>query len=70
MEYMTHNAIVEWGDNIENMLEEKKVRIEKAIKALIDELDHTNVTSITFSKIENNGENKKDELGGSAEVGA
>lgn len=70
-EFMTHRAAVEWGDNVEDMLDEKKAKIEQAIKALIDELDHTNVTSITFSKIETDGNEKnQDEEVGSATAAA
>lgn len=58
MEYETHKAVINWGENIENMLEEKRTEIEQAIKALIEVLDRTNVASITFSKIDEKEENQ------------
>lgn len=59
-EYQTHKAQVSWGPNIEMMLEDKRAKIEQAIKALIDVLDRTLVESITFSKLENDGKENKE----------
>lgn len=62
MEYQTHNGVVEWGpDNIEPITDENREKIEQALKALIDALDRTNVTSIVISKIEDYGNQKNEE---------
>lgn len=63
-EYQTHKAIVDWGDPTT-----PTEGIEKAIKALIDALDRTNVVSIVFSKIETDGKENKTESGGTESAG-
>ncbi len=61
MQEQTHKAIVQWGPS--QITAEKQDQIEQAIKALIEVLDYTEVESITFSKIENDGQENKDESG-------